>query len=405
MTDAVVPDTAGPRTGDGSPVPLPGLPLYRTEADVAANRAGPRGILPWLPIDRRTVPPGSATLFGRRLRGVVGVAASPLTANASWVSAMAGAGFDVLTRKTVRSSAHPAHPFPQWLLGTAVADRSRAVSGQLPVRLDPLGGGPTSSANSFGVPSGEPAAWQADLEACLRTLGRGQLLIASVMGSPEFYSGPDLVADFVRVARLAAAVGVPAVELNLSCPNTLKRGSRRPSGATTDEAPAAAGSPSGAENRSAAEPLCADVEAATAVVEAVRAALPSQIALVAKLSVLPAEVLHTLVARLAPAVSAIAGVNAVQRTVLDAAGGPAFGAARAWAGVSGGALKTQGLEFVRAVHLRRRELGAGFSILGMGGVLTPADVRAYLDAGADVVQSVTGACLDPGLANAARTTP
>lgn len=364
---------------------------------MAANRAGPRGILPWLPTDRRTVPPGSSSLFGHRLRGVVGVAASPLTANASWVSALAGAGFDVLTRKTVRSSAHPAHPFPQWLLGTAVADRSRAVPGELPVRLDPLGGGPTSSANSFGVPSAEPAVWQADLEACLRSLGRGQLLIASVMGSPEFYSGPDLVADFVRVARLAAAVGVPAIELNLSCPNTLRPGTGRTDGSAVG---AAANEP-----LSAREPLCADVEAAVAVVEAVRAVLPSHVALVAKLSVLPAEVLHTLLGRLAPAVSAIAGVNAVQRTVLDAAGGPAFGPARARAGVSGGALKAQGLEFVRAVHLRRRELGADFAILGMGGVLTPADVRAYLDAGADVVQSVTGACLDPGLADAARVAP
>lgn len=357
-----------------------GVPLYATDLDTAANVAGPRGVLGWLPIEGRNVPPGSPTLFGRPVRGVVGVAASPLTANASWISALAGAGFDVLTHKTVRSLARPAHPFPQWLLGTARSEPGASVdgaeaTGQRAVVLDPLGPGPASSANSFGVPSPEPAVWQADLRRCLRALGRGQVLMVSVMGSPELYSGADLVADFVRVARLAAQTGVAAVELNLSCPNTL-----HPDG-------------SGANT-----PLCADPSAAAEVAGAVRAALPPSVALVAKLSVLAPEALADVVGRLAPHVQAIAGINAVQHTVLDPAGSPAFGPERARAGVSGAAIFEQGLDFVRAVRDRRSALGAAFAIIGMGGVLTVADVGAYRAAGADVVQSVTGACVDPALA-------
>jgi len=200
-----------------------------------------------------------------------------------------------------------------------------------------------------------------------------------VMGSPEVHAGPALVADFVRVARLAAEVGVSAVELNLSCPNTLH--------------------PGGTEVNA---PICADPAAAADVVEAVRAALPARVAVVAKLSALPTPLLVEVVTRIGPAVAAIAGINAVQRRVLDATGRPAFGPARTLAGVSGAAVTEAGLAFVRTVRSVRDASGAGYAILGMGGVLTVEDVAAQLAAGADVVQSATGACLDPDLAERCR---
>lgn len=377
MTTAVPP----PRSG--------AQPVYDTAADVAHNLGGPRGPLRWQSIQvREALDDGTGpTLFGRRLRGVVGIPACPLTADAAWVSAMAGAGFDVLTHKTVRSREHPAHAFPQWLLGRAVevpgadalvvrpgggADSGGAHGGG-------AGGDRVSSANSFGVPSPTPAVWQADLESCLEVLASGQVLIASVMGSPEVHAGPALVADFVRVARLAADVGVSAAELNLSCPNTLHPGG---SGVSA--------------------PICADPAAAADVVEAVRSALPARVAVVAKLSALPAPRLAEVVARIGPAVAAVAGMNTLQRRVLDATGRPAFGPARVLAGVSGAAVTEAGLAFVRTVRSVRDASGAGYAILGMGGVLTPDDVAAQLAAGADVVQSATGACLDPDLAERCR---
>jgi dihydroorotate dehydrogenase len=38
----------------------------------------------------------------------------------------------------------------------------------------------------------------------------------------------------------------------------------------------------------------------------------------------------------------------------------------------------------------RQRLGAGPVVIGVGGITTPADARAYLAAGADLVQGYTG---------------
>ena len=48
----------------------------------------------------------------------------------------------------------------------------------------------------------------------------------------------------------------------------------------------------------------------------------------------------------------------------------------------------------------RTGLGAGFPIIGVGGILSGADAQAKIDAGADVVQIYTGLIYrGPGLVN------
>jgi dihydroorotate dehydrogenase len=44
----------------------------------------------------------------------------------------------------------------------------------------------------------------------------------------------------------------------------------------------------------------------------------------------------------------------------------------------------------RVIRRLRAALGAGFPIVGVGGVMSGADARAKLDAGADLVQLYTG---------------
>ena len=66
-------------------------------------------------------------------------------------------------------------------------------------------------------------------------------------------------------------------------------------------------------------------------------------------------------------------------------------------GVSGSAIRELGLDFITEVTRLRHETHAKFSIIGMGGVMTEEDVLAYRQAGADAVQSATGACLNPEL--------
>jgi len=56
-------------------------------------------------------------------------------------------------------------------------------------------------------------------------------------------------------------------------------------------------------------------------------------------------------------------------------------------GLSGVPLRARGVEVV--ARLRER-LGAGYAIIGSGGILTVDDAQEYLDAGADLIQGYTG---------------
>lgn len=63
--------------------------------------------------------------------------------------------------------------------------------------------------------------------------------------------------------------------------------------------------------------------------------------------------------------------------------------------LSGPSLNRRAVEIVRRVHTRS---GGNYPIIGVGGIMTPDDVRAMLDAGADLVQLYTGYVYEgPGL--------
>jgi len=55
--------------------------------------------------------------------------------------------------------------------------------------------------------------------------------------------------------------------------------------------------------------------------------------------------------------------------------------------LSGAPLLSRTAEIIRRIHIRS---GGTYPIIGVGGAMTPADVRALLDAGADLVQLYTG---------------
>jgi DNA-binding transcriptional ArsR family regulator len=107
--------------------------------------------------------------------------------------------------------------------------------------------------------------------------------------------------------------------------------------------------------------------------------------------------LARIVAGIAPHVDAISGINTIRMGVLDRAGAATFGS-RPSAGVSGVAIRELGLKFVRRLVDLKRAEAYTFDVIGMGGVMTAADILAYLDAGATVVQSATGAFFNPYLA-------
>lgn len=330
--------------------------------------------------------PRSWSLLGREIGFPIGVPASVLTSTAKWIDYFAKHGFNVFTYKTVRSARTPAYAFPNWVflegstepLAVGQIDSARAairVRGNRDTYLQHLRA--FSTANSFGVPSEDPAVWREDVERALGLLGDDKLLILSVMGSAE--PGEPAAAlreDFIRVTEEALRTGAPAIELNLSCPNTADASARD----------------------GIAPPLCTNVAATVEVIAAVAEVVAGAVPLVAKLSYLPFSQLEPLVGAIAPYVAAISGINTLQVQVEEDGGAETFPGRRA-AGMSGVAIRDLGLDFVRSLNRMKVENDAiDFEVIGMGGVMTTEDVDALLVAGASAVQTATAASANPYLA-------
>jgi dihydroorotate dehydrogenase len=343
---------------------------------------------PWAPPSpgRESAPGPSWRLLGHEIGFPIGVPSSVLTANSLWIDYYAQRGFNVLTYKTVRSRSYEAHPTPNWVFlpeltsPLELADLDRQVFG------DSLAwpSNPTafSMANSFGVPSTSSETWQRDVAAALSVVATNQILIVSVMGFHEELSGRELIDDFVSVARMAESTGAPAVELNLSCPNTID--------------PAAGGVKR--------EFLCESAKDTQALVAAVRDALDTRTRLVVKFARLPLATLEDVIVPLAEQklIDGVSGINTIQMEIIDrqeaAVFPPREGASRLVAGVSGIAIREFGMKFARDVASLRAAHRLDFDLIAMGGVMDAIDVDAYLAAGADAVQVATGAFLHPDLA-------
>src|SRR6266536_1621250 len=163
----------------------------------------------------------SSSFLSWQLRSPLGVAAGPLL-NARFVRAYARMGYSVLTYKTVRSCEYHAHPAPV----LAQLEHTGYVN---PVSPLPLVGhsnvskalpAELSSANSVGMPSSDPKLWREDVRRARAPLSQGQILIVSVVGTPESRSPIEQLADdYARCVRWAVEAGADMIEANLSCPN------------------------------------------------------------------------------------------------------------------------------------------------------------------------------------------
>jgi len=367
------------------------VPFYNPSLSYQANyEQGPFGLF------ARTAPPEAracsatpagagiapAAFLGRPLTVPFGIPAGPLL-NAAYVAAAFRWGYDLCHYKTVRSRPWPAHPFPNVLQvasaplhddgGPAPPLTARPFAGAGAVDRAAIAG--LSITNSFGMPAQPVAVWQADVARAREAAGPGQQLVLSVVGTAGPGDGTaEFAADFAAAAGLAAAAGAPVIEANLSCPNVGGYGL-----------------------------LCHDVAQARAVCAAIRARVPDRPLLV-KLGHYPAtaagqDALAALVAALVPYVAGFCAINAVPYPVVDDGGGPALpGAGRARAGICGAAIRDLGLDVVRRLAGLRAAAGGTWGIIGVGGVMSPADYWAYRAAGADVVQAAAGPMWRPRLA-------
>ncbi len=297
--------------------------------------------------------PGQWTFCGLTVNSPLGMPAGPLL-NSRWIAYYAALGFDVLTYKTVRSSYRACYEPPNLL---PLEDVELRAEGS---QVRPAEEG-RSWAISFGMPSKQPAVWMADVAAARQSLAEGQVLVVSVVASPEAdWTVEELARDFAQCARWAAEAGAQVVEANLSCPNVCT--------AETD--------------------LYLSAAASGLIARRIRDAVP-EVPLALKVGLFQeksqAEALIEAVSGYAAALSA---TNSITAFVADR-----FGGARR--GVGGAAITQRCLEETRMLRGVLDAAGSALELVSVGGVMTTADVRHRLEAGAQHVQLATAPMLDP----------
>ncbi len=314
------------------------------------------------------------TFLGFPINFPFGIAAGSLPSSRHTTAAFR-LGYDVVVYKTQRSGVFPCNLFPNVLpvqiegdLTVEKMQRPLVVAPDYPTDLSKL-----SITNSFGVPSPDPSVWTADLPEAIAAAGKGQLLIMSVVGTIREGFGPDeYYDDFARAARLAVEAGAQVVEVNLSCPNVASEGV-----------------------------ICYSSDAVLEICKRVRAAI-GDTPLIIKVGYYSAEqqsLLEGIIESVSPYISAISAINTLAATIVDENGEQALpGAGRSRSGVCGAGIRWAGLDMVRRLSDLRASKGYTYEIIGVGGVMTPADFAAYRAAGADVVQAVTAPMWNPRLA-------
>lgn len=314
------------------------------------------------------------TFLGKKLYSPFGIPAGPLL-NSNHVKAAFEHGFDVICYKTQRSTEFACNQFPNVLYLDIEGDltlekAAKPLVGYTKINKDPKD---ISITNSFGNPSKGPDFWVDDLKKALSYRGKGQLLIMSVVGTiKEGYSQADYYKDFADTAELAASTGVGAIEVNLSCPNVATEGV-----------------------------ICYSKEADVSICKQVKERI-GEIPLVAKLgyfSEAQQDLLEDIILSLVPYVAAFSVINTISGPVVDENGEQALpGPNRLNSGICGKAIKWAGLDMVSRLDAIREKNGLDFEIIGVGGVMTADDFEEYLQNGADVVMSATGAMWNPFLA-------
>lgn len=314
------------------------------------------------------------TFLGHPIMSPFGIPAGPLL-NAKYVAAALAKGYDVVTYKTQRSTTFPVNEFPNVLYVDVQGDLTMEKASQ------PLVGHTETDAepkdltitNSFGMPSTGPANWVPDLKKALHAAGRGQLVIMSVVGTikPGF-TPDDYYNDFAEVAKMAADAGAKVIEVNLSCPNVASEGV-----------------------------LCYTPSAVGEICKRAKAAI-GDLPLLTKVGYYTEDqqdLLETVVKEMAPYVAGISAINTIAAPIVDENGEQALpGPNRLKSGMCGAGIKWAGLDMVKRLKALREKLGLDYEIVGVGGVMTAADYHEYRNAGADLVQSATGAMWNADLA-------
>ncbi len=314
---------------------------------------------------------GKWSFLGKKLVSPLGVAAGPLP-NSKWVTPYAKLGYGSVVFKTVRSSPHKTHPYPNIVhlnvSGAKDVRSGKKITGDLnfPGDVSKL-----SISNSFGNPCFEPKEWLAEAKKSRSATKPGQLFGISVYGTAEDSTTlKELAADYAKTARMANSAKPDFIEINLACPNV--KGSENPN-------------------------LYKDPEAVKVITLATKKAI-GKTPLVLKVGFFDSY--KNLLEVLKPTkghFEAISAINTISRKVSGPKGEQIL-PGRDESGVCGFAIKEFGIKTVKNLVKAKKDLKMNFEIIGVGGVMAPKDVKDYLKAGANHVHSATAIMFNPYLA-------
>ena len=304
---------------------------------------------------------GQWDFCGLPIGAPLGIPAGPLL-NCDWVLYYSRLGFDVLTYKTVRSRYRKCYDLPNLL---PVASPQLEVGAGEVLVVD-SGGPPRSWAISFGMPSKDPPQWRADVERARVGLQSHQVLVVSVVASPEpDWTLTEIVADFTQLARWAKDAGAQAVEANLSCPNVCSQEGQ----------------------------LYTSPQASAEISAAMRGAL-SGLPLVLKIGLFEHPVAASaFIQAVRPNCAALSTVNSVSAAIRDSSGQILFdGNIR---GIGGECVRDRCQAEAAMLASLMQTQAPDLKLVGVGGLGDADSVKQRLAAGAHHVQIATAAMLDP----------
>jgi dihydroorotate dehydrogenase (NAD+) catalytic subunit len=321
------------------------------------------GQLPEIPAAARP-----RSFLGKTVNSIFGVSACPLTHGSRNIFYMSRLGYDIITYRSVRSREWHGLTAPNWRYVDLSSPLGLDNLGQTVVAGDvPFPDQEVSTANSFGIQSTSPALWQRDYEVARSLLLPGQVLILSIMFTPE--EGHDILADAQLVAKYAMETSADIIELNLAHPNSGKKSL-----------------------------VYEDGETSVRMCETVKKILGDR-HLLAKVGYYrDPQVLKTFLTQTKGMLSGISSTNTIGMKITDKSGGEVF-PGRPSAGVSGGAIRSLIQSQAKRIVAYRQDLALrDFTVIGIGGVMEPKHIDEYLELGVDAVQAATGVWVDPGLA-------